>query len=67
MSGSQRKLTIRQPSLQCWMISSNLVGETGVGGREPEIQVKVVHEISFLTGTVLHGVKGPLLDYTMYL
>ena len=58
MSGSQRKFPIRQLSLQFWMIGSHLVGGTGRAGRELEIQVKLGHEISFFTGTLLHGVKG---------
>ena len=58
MSGTQRKFSIRQLSLQLWMISSHLVGETGKACRELEIQVKLGHQISFLTGTLLHGVKG---------
>ncbi len=62
MSGSQRKFTIRQLSQQFWMFGSHLVGETGRADRELEIQVKLGHEISFLTGTLLHGVKGSSSD-----
>ena len=40
------------------MISSCLVGETGRACRELEIQVKLRHEISFLTGILLHRVEG---------
>ncbi len=42
------------------MIDSHLVGENGTAGRELGIQVKLGHEISFLTSTLLHGVKGSL-------
>ena len=59
MSGSQRKFPIRQLSLQFWMIGSQLVGDTGRADRQLEIQVKLGHAISFLTGALLHGVKGP--------
>ena len=57
MSGSQRESTIRQLSLQFWMFGSRLVGEKGRAGRELEIQVKLGHELSFLTCTFLHRVK----------
>ncbi len=52
MSGSQRQFPIRQLRLQIWMIDSRLIGETGRAGRKLKIQVKLGHEISFLTGTL---------------
>ena len=61
MSGTQQNFAIRQLSQQFWMISSHLVGETGRAGRELETHVKLGHEISFLTGTLLHGMKGSFI------
>ena len=49
---------IRPLSLRFWLIDTRLVVETCRAGRQQQIQVKLGHDVSFPTGTLLQRVKG---------
>ena len=62
MSGSQKEIptqAAKPPNLDDQQSSSRRNWQRS---RDLEIQVKLGHEISFLTGTLKHGVKGSLFS-----